>query len=57
MGIECFRLLFPKGMDANEYALKVQPPGKSLELLINKAQWLGKGRPPLPPSELKLCGV
>ena len=23
MGIECFRVVFPKGMDANEYALKV----------------------------------
>ena len=30
MGIECFRVLFPKGMDANEYALKVQPAAKSL---------------------------
>jgi DNA primase len=25
MGIECFRVLFPKDMDANAYALKVQP--------------------------------
>ena len=23
MGIDCYRVLFPKGMDANEYALKV----------------------------------
>ena len=46
MGIECFRVLFPKGMDANEYALKVTPASKSLGLLINKAQWLGKGKPP-----------
>ena len=30
MGIECFRVQFPKGMDANEYALKVQPAAKSL---------------------------
>ena len=29
MGIECFRILFPKGMDANEYALKVGPAAKS----------------------------
>jgi DNA primase len=27
-GIECFRVLFPKGMDASEYALKVQPAAK-----------------------------
>ena len=31
-GIECFRVQFPKGMDANEYALKVQPAAKSLGL-------------------------
>lgn len=42
-GIECFRILFPKGMDANEYALKVQPAAKSLGVAIRKAVWLGKG--------------
>jgi DNA primase len=42
-GIECFRIQFPKGMDANEYALKVTPAAKSLGLLIRKAAWLGKG--------------
>ena len=40
-GIECWRIHFPKGMDANEYALKVQPASKSLGLLIRKAEWLG----------------
>jgi DNA primase catalytic core len=44
MGIECFRVLFPKGMDANEYALKVQPATKSFGVLLNKAEWLGKGQ-------------
>ena len=48
-GIECFRIQFPKGMDANDYALKVQPAAKSLGLLIRKAQWLGKGAAPLHP--------
>lgn len=48
-GIECFRVQFPKGMDANEYALKVQPAGKSLGLLIRKAVWLGKGEAPMQP--------
>lgn len=48
-GIECFRVQFPKGMDANEYALKVQPAAKSLGLLIRKAVWLGKGQPPTSP--------
>jgi hypothetical protein len=45
-GIECWRIRFPKGMDANEYALKVQPAGKSLGLLIRKAEWLGHGKAP-----------
>jgi DNA primase len=45
-GIECFRIVLPKGMDANEYALKVQPATKSLGLLIRKAVWLGKGEAP-----------
>jgi DNA primase catalytic core len=48
MGIECFRVLFPKGMDANEYARKVTPAAKSLGVLLNKAQWLGKGERPEP---------
>lgn len=51
-GIECFRIQFPKGMDANEYALKVQPAAKSLGLLIRKAAWLGKGQAPMPPDSV-----
>jgi DNA primase catalytic core len=46
MGIECFRVQFPKGMDANEYALKVQPAAKSLGIMLNRAAWLGKGERP-----------
>jgi DNA primase catalytic core len=46
MGIECFRVQFPKGMDANAYALKVTPAAKSLGVLLNRAAWLGKGQPP-----------
>ena len=48
-GIECFRIQFPKGMDANEYALKVTPATKSLGVVIRKAVWLGKGKPPVRP--------
>jgi DNA primase catalytic core len=48
MGIECFRVLFPKDMDANAYALKVQPAAKSPGVLLNKAEWLGKGQRPAP---------
>jgi DNA primase len=50
IGIECWRVQFPRGMDANEYALKVQPAAKSLGVVIRKAVWLGKGTAPQPPS-------
>ena len=50
IGIECYRVRFPVGMDANEYALKVTPANKSLGVLLNAAQWLGKGH------ETQQCG-
>ena len=40
MGIEVMRVLFPKGMDANEYALKVQPAAQSLGLVLRQAEWM-----------------
>jgi len=43
-GVECRRVLFPHGQDANEYALKVTPPEKSLAVLLNAATWMGKGK-------------
>jgi DNA primase catalytic core len=46
MGIDCFRVQFPKSMDANEFALKVQPAAKSLGVMLNRAEWLGKGKRP-----------
>jgi DNA primase len=45
-GIDVFRILLPKGMDVNEYALQVTPAQKSLGLVIRKAEWLGKGKIP-----------
>jgi DNA primase len=45
-GLECYRIQFPKGMDANEYALKLTPAEQSLGLVIRKAVWLGKGPAP-----------
>ncbi len=48
-GVEVWRIKFPHGMDANEYAQKVQPADKSLALLLNSAQWLGGGAPPPAP--------
>lgn len=46
-GVECFRILFPKGMDANQYALAVKPAPASLGALIRSAEWMGKGAPPV----------
>jgi DNA primase catalytic core len=43
-GVECRRVLFPHGQDANEYALKVTPPEKSLGILLTAAAWMGKGK-------------
>jgi DNA primase len=51
-GIECFRVQFPKGMDANEYALKVAPAAKSLGLAIRKSEWMGKGQASASPSSV-----
>ncbi|WP_080507505.1 CHC2 zinc finger domain-containing protein [Bryobacter aggregatus] len=47
LGITSHRVLFPKGMDANEYARKVVPAEQSLAVLLNKAEWWGavKKRP------------
>ena len=45
-GLDCFRLLFPKGMDANAYACAVKPAEKSLGLVIRSAQWMGQGAKP-----------
>jgi len=39
--IDAYRILFPKNMDANAYALKLTPAQKSLALVIRKAEPLG----------------
>ena len=44
MGIEVLRVLFPKNMDANSYALKVQPAAQSLGLVLRKAEWMAGTR-------------
>ena len=41
-GVECVRVLFPHGQDANAYALAVTPPEKSLGLLLRSALPLGE---------------
>ena len=45
-GVECFRVQFPKGMGANEYARKVQPAAKSLGVLLRRAEGRGRGARP-----------
>lgn len=45
-GIDCFRILLPKGMDVNEYAQQVTPAQKSLGLVIRNAEWMGSGKAP-----------
>jgi DNA primase catalytic core len=45
-GIECFRVEFPHGMDANDYAQKVQPAEKSLGVVLRQAVWMGTGDGP-----------
>ncbi|MFM0236420.1 CHC2 zinc finger domain-containing protein [Paraburkholderia sediminicola] len=45
-GFGCYRLRFPHGLDANEYALRVTPAVKSLGVLIRSAEWSGNGRAP-----------
>lgn len=39
-GMAVYRVLFPKGMDANAYALSVTPPAKSLGALLRAAEWI-----------------
>jgi DNA primase catalytic core len=39
-GIESLRVVFPKGMDVNEYALKVQPAAKALGTVLRAARWM-----------------
>ncbi len=44
VGVGSARVLFPKGMDANSYALKVAPASQSLGLALRQAQWMHKGK-------------
>ena len=56
-GVEVFRVKFPHGMDANEYACNVKvladghSANKSLALLLNSAEWMGKGARPMTASK------
>ncbi len=41
-GISCYRVILPKGMDINEYALKHQQPESALALVLEQAQMMVK---------------
>lgn len=56
-GLDCFRLLFPKGMDANAYACTVKPAEKSLGVVIRSAQWLGQGVKPASTHAVSVVGA
>ena len=43
-GLEVYRVLFPRGMDANEYARKVEPAQMSLGLALRQAEWMRGSR-------------
>jgi len=40
-GMGVFRVVFPRFMDANDYARKVTPAAQSLGLLLKAAEWMG----------------
>lgn len=44
-GFEVLRVVFPQGMDANEYARRMAPAAQALGLVLRQAQWIGSGRP------------
>ena len=59
-GFEVLRVVFPLGMDANEYARRMAPADQALALVLRQAQWLGGAvkpvaeaaeEKPMPPAE------
>ncbi len=49
-GMECFRMLFPAGQDANSFATSTQEPAGALAQLLREAVWISAGVPSLPPA-------
>jgi DNA primase len=46
LGIAVWRAEFPKGQDANAFAVRMKPASKSLRLVVKNARWIGKGAEP-----------
>ena len=44
LGMDCYRVRFPHGQDANATARQSASPHDSLGALIRSAEWLGKGK-------------
>ncbi len=49
-GVECFRVLFPAGQDANSFACGVEEPAGALAQLLREAMWIGAGEPAARPA-------
>jgi DNA primase len=49
-GVECFRVLFPAGQDANSFACGVGEPAAALAQLLREAVWIGAGEPAARPA-------
>lgn len=49
MGIDCYRIQFAQGMDANATALAGSSAERVLGMAIRKAHWLGRGDAPVRP--------
>jgi DNA primase len=49
-GVECFRVLFPAGQDANSFATSVEEPAGALAQLLREAVWVGAGEPAARPA-------
>jgi len=49
-GVECFRVLFPAGQDANSFAIQVEEPAGALAQLLREAVWIGAGEPAARPA-------
>ncbi len=50
VGVECFRVLFPAGQDANSFACGVGEPAGALAQLLREAVWIGAGEPTARPA-------
>ncbi len=49
-GVECFRVLFPSGQDANSFAAGVEDPAGALAELARASVWMGAGAAPSRPA-------